>query len=52
MYQLLDEVDSIDCSLNPEFILMMAEGDEAECEEIESLWLAGLAVTNPKPNDY
>lgn len=40
------------CTTNPEFILLMAEDEEAECDETESLWLAALAVTKPKSSNY
>ena len=52
MYQFLDSDDAIDVSQNPEIILMTAEGDEAECDSLESLMLAGLAVTKSKSIDY
>jgi hypothetical protein len=40
-----------DCSTNPEILLLMAEQDEAECDAVESTWLAGLAVTKPQQHD-
>lgn len=53
MNQLPEHDVSCDCRFNPEIMLMMAEQDEAECDETISLWLAGQAVTQPKhSNDY
>ena len=42
-----------DCSTNPEILLLMAEQDDADCDALESQWLAGQAVTQPKHStDY
>lgn len=42
---------TIDTHNNPEFILMMAEGDSDSAESLESIWTAGLAVTKPKSSN-
>lgn len=53
-YQMTDyELNQADCVDNPECIYMRTEDDDAECDAVESLWLAGLAVTQPKHSpDY
>lgn len=51
-YQTFD-VNAYDCANNPEILLLMAEQDDADCDALESQWLAGLAVTQPKHSiDY
>lgn len=52
MNQLPEHDVSCDCSLNPEILLMMAEQDESTCDETESLWMAGKAITTPKHSNY
>ncbi|MDL2342418.1 MAG: hypothetical protein QFB87_05065 [Patescibacteria group bacterium] len=49
-YQELD-INAMDCTTNPEILLLMAEQDEAECDATESRWLAGQAVTPPKQSN-
>lgn len=52
MFQMPDyDIAVYDCSTNPEILLLMAEEDEAECDAIESTWLAGRAVTKPQSTD-
>lgn len=52
-YQLTDyDLSSYDCATNPEILLLMAQQDDAECDVIESIWLAGKAVTKPHSTDY
>lgn len=47
------DTDAFDCANNPEILLLMAEQDNADCDALESQWLAGQAVTQPKhSNDY
>ena len=52
MYQMLDNFDAVDCSTNPEILLMTAEQDESECDVAESQWLASQAVTKPQSVDH
>lgn len=53
MYQMPDhDLAAYDCATNPEILLLMAQQDEAECDELESTWLAGNAVTKPQSIDY
>jgi hypothetical protein len=52
MQQMPDyDIAIYDCSTNPEILLLMAEQDEAECDAVESTWLAGLAITKPQQHD-
>jgi len=40
--------DPPDMNDNPELLLMSKQGDADFCDEVISLWLAGLAVTKPR----
>jgi len=44
--QLFDQDARADQSYNPELALMLAEGDDEECDIEESMWLAGTHVTH------
>lgn len=50
-FQLTDGMDCADCSQNPEILLMIAEQELADCDILESYWLAGLAVTKPQSTE-
>lgn len=47
-----ENYDGADVINNPEIALMMKQGDEDECDEHLSLWLAATAATAPKRSNY
>lgn len=43
--------DQADSSQNPELALMRAQGDEAEADDEEMRWYAGMLLTKPKQSN-